>query len=133
MPLPVLPEARKVLRAALAAQPSITTPILLQLLDVQTWPVVRLVGISEVELRPETNACRVQAEVWGDGASLADEDAVNLIAAKLQSVSRDCDGHWVGAWGSGTINNCRAPNRLPSPDPSGRVRVIVDFELEINQ
>lgn len=129
MPLPVLPEGRKVLREALVTQPSITTPVLLRLLAGQTFPVIRLIGIDDVELRPETNYCRVQAEVWGDGDSLADEDAVNLIAAKLQSVSRDCDG----AWPSGRINNCRAPNRLPSPDPSGRVRVIVDFELEINQ
>jgi hypothetical protein len=129
MPLPILPEARKVLRDALVAQPTVTTPIVFQLLAGQTWPVIRLVGIDDVELRPETNASRVQVEVWGNGPSLDDEDEVNLIAATLQSVSRDCDG----AWASGTINNCRAPNRLPSPDPSGRVRVIVDFELEINQ
>lgn len=129
MPLPILPEPRKVLMEALRDQPSLTTPIVLTLLADQKYPVIRLVDISVNELRPETNACRTQVEIWGAGASLADEDAVNAIAAVVQSVSRDCDGTYA----SGKVNNCQAPNRLPSPDPSGRVRVIVDMEYEINQ
>lgn len=134
MPLPIIPSARVVLRQALLAQAALTstaigTDVFFAVPGNPSWPILVLHVIDEIELRPETNACRVQVNVWGSGDAPDDAVEAEGLAAVLQSLSRDCDG----VWAAGKINNCRAPNRLPSPDPSGRVRVIVDFELEVNQ
>lgn len=134
MPTPELPDPSVVLREALLAQAAITggpaqTRIRRRLDANPAYPMIMLREIDTVSLRPEANACRVQADVLGAGETLDDEDEAKDIARALQSVARDCDGDWA----SGKIRNCEAPNRLPSPETSGRARIIVDFTLEIYQ
>lgn len=133
MPTPTIPPARPVLRTALLAQSALTTTALgtdIRFSKPSTWPpkpILVLTTIDEVELRPECNSCRVQADLYAAGVDVSSAEAIESIAAVLQSVARDCDGDWAG----GKIRNCRAPSRLPSPDVSGRGRIIVDFEFEV--
>lgn len=133
MPLPIVPSARLVLRDALLAQSVLTATTVgtdIRLSKPSTWPgkaIIVLSNVDEIELRPECNECRVQVDLYGAGSSVADYEAIEGIAPILQSVSRDCDGNWA----KGNIRKCRAPSRLPSPDSSGRARIIVDFELEV--
>jgi hypothetical protein len=133
MPTPTIPPARPVLREALLAQSALTATALgvdIRFSKPSTWPpkpILVLTTVDEVELRPECNRCRVQADLYAAGTDVASAEAIESIAAVLQSVARDCDGNWV----NGDIRNCQAPTRLPSPDVSGRGRIIVDFTLEV--
>lgn len=144
MPLPTITSADLVLQVALRAQ-SVLTATALTAANIRTrrpsaWPagvpVLVLDVIDEVELRPEANSCRVQASLFGPGTDANAEAVIKPIASVLRSVSRDCDGAWNGTDDLGNnwaahVNNCRAPSRLPSPEPSGRARIIVDFEFEV--
>jgi hypothetical protein len=65
--------------------------------------------------------------LFAKGVDVASADQIEAIAPKLQAVARDCDGNRS----KGNIRNCSAPTRLPSPELSGRARIIVDFELEV--
>lgn len=142
MPLPTIASADLVLQVALKAQVYLTsTAVGLFVLTRRptTWPnqpIIVLDLIDEVELRPEANRCRVQANLFGAGTDASSEQAIKPIASKLRAVSRDCDGLWSGVDADGNawtahITNCSAPSRLPSPEPSGRARIIVDFEFDV--
>lgn len=133
MPTPVIPPAKAVLREALLAQTLLTATTVGN--DIRTrrpsaWPakpIIVLTTIDEVELRPEANSCRVQADLFAGSIDTAGDDEIETIAPILQAVARDCDGDRS----KGKIRNCRAPTRLPSPEASGRGRIIVDFEFEV--
>lgn len=133
MPTPVIPSARVVLREALLAQTALTATTVgtdLRFKRPATWPskpIIVLTTVSENELRPECNSCRVQADLFAGSIDTAGDDEIELIAPILQAIARDCDGDRS----KGKIRNCRAPTRLPSPEPSGRGRIIVDFEFEV--
>lgn len=137
MPLPTIPSADLPLKAALLAQSALTNTAVgtdIRLSRPTTWPnkpIIVLTVIDEIELRPEANSCRVQADLFGANTDASSAAALKPIASVLQSVSRDCDGVWAGDWGTAHINNCRAPTRLPSPETTGRARIIVDFEFEV--
>ncbi len=142
MPLPTIPSSDLVLQVALRAQGMLTAAVSsanIRTRRPSSWPaapVIVLDVIDEVELRPEANSCRVQASLFGPGTDASSESVIKPIASTLRAVSRDCDGDWAGVddqgnnW-TGKIRNCRAPSRLPSPEPSGRPRIIVDFEFEV--
>lgn len=140
MPLPLLPNPRKVLREAMLAQTVVTdSPIGNRILYAVPgiWPkegtkelmLWVLTLVDAAELRPETNTCRVQVDIWGSGSSSQNTLDAEDSAALLRSVTRDLDGDWV----SGKIRACTPVRTLPSPDPSGRARVIVDLEFQLNQ
>jgi hypothetical protein len=144
MPLPTIPGSDLVLRAALLAQAAVTSSAVgtdVRLRRPTTWPnkpILVLTVISENELRPECNSCRVQGDLFGAGTDAASAAAIKPIASVLQSVSRDCDGDWSGTddlgnnW-TGKIRRCSAPDKLPSPEPDGRARIIIDFEFDLTQ
>lgn len=133
MPTPVIPSGRVVLREALLAQSLLTATTVgadIRFRRPAAWPthpIIVLSVISEVELRPECNSCRVQADLFAASIDTAGDDEIETIAPVLQAVARDCDGDRS----KGKIRNCRAPTRLPSPETSGRGRIIVDFEFEV--
>jgi hypothetical protein len=143
MPLPTIPSSDLVLQVALRAQAALTALVLAANIRTRRpsqWPagvpVIVLDVIDEIELRPEANSCRVQASLFGAGSDASSEAAIKPIASVLRAVSRDCDGDYNGTddvgnnW-TGKIRNCSAPTRLPSPDTSGRARIIVDFEFQV--
>jgi hypothetical protein len=144
MPLPTIPSSDLVLRTALLAQSVLTATVLgtnIRTRRPTTWPnavILVLTVISENELRPECNRCRVQADLFGAGTDASSAAAIKPVAAVLQSVSRDCDGDYSGTddvgnnW-TGKIRNCSAPDKLPSPEPDGRSRIIIDFVFDLTQ
>lgn len=133
MPTPTIPSGRIVLREALLQQTALTATALGA--DIRfrrpgsfpPKPVLVLSNITEVELRPECNRCRVQADLFAGSIDTQGDDEIEAIAPVLQAVARDCDGDRS----KGKIRNCSAPSRLPSPETTGRGRIIVDFEFEV--
>lgn len=132
---PEVPSARLVLLQALRAQTALTAKIpadhiLLRKPSSATWPaypVLVLTNIDEIESPSVGNSCRVQGDLWAADVDVASEEEIEGIAPTLQASSRGCDGDWP----AGKIRKCRAPNRLPSPEQSGRGRIIIDFELDV--
>lgn len=140
MPTPILPDATLVVREALLAQPAVLSSeisdrIYLAVPDKAgevggpPYPMWVLTSIDDVEERPETLTCRVQVDVWGNGISTIDVAAAKASAAVLRSVARDLDGDWT----AGKIRGCTPGTTLPSPDPDGRARFIVDLQFQLNQ
>lgn len=127
------PNPKVVVRQALLAQPAVTnSPVGDRVRFSATDPVYPmwvLKIVDTIELRPETDTCRIQVDIWGDGTSAQDYLDAEDSAALLRSVARDLDGDWP----AGKIRHCEVPTILPSPDPSGRARVIADLTFELNQ
>lgn len=133
---PEVPDASTVLREALLAQTALTsTPLGTNIKLTRPggeWPSVPLLVLTDVDAVESAavgNHCRVQADLWAGSIDVAGTEEIKPIAKKLQALSRACDGDWP----AGKIRMCRAPNRLPSPEQSGRGRIIIDFELDVTQ
>lgn len=140
MPTPLLPDGTIVVRQALLAQTAVTSspvgtriyyaiPAPLADGTPPTYPLWVLSLVDDIEARPETLAARVQVSVWGKGPSTQDVLDCKASAALLRSVARDLDGDWA----AGKIRGCTPGTTIPSPDPSGRARLIVDLEFQLNQ
>lgn len=131
---PEVPSARRVLLQALRAQTAVVAKIpaehILLHRPAGTWPayaVLVLTNVDEIESPAVGNGCRVQADLWAGSIDASGEEEIEDIAPTVQAASRGCDGDWP----AGKIRKCRAPNRLPSPEQSGRGRIIIDFELDV--
>jgi hypothetical protein len=139
MTIPVLPNPKILARTALLAQTPLTALISQRIYYAipapvggvePTYPLIVLSIVDSDELRPETLTARVQADIWGKGNSTQDGLDSEAIAAVLRSVARNLVGTWTG----GTIGNAVAGQAVPQPDSTtGRVRTIVDIQLEVNQ
>lgn len=140
MPTPVLPDGTVVVRQALLAQPAVTAsplgsrifyaiPADAGVTGGTPYPMWVLSLVDDIEARPETLAVRVQVDIWGKGPSTQDVLDCKASAALLRSVARDLDGDWA----AGKIRGCTPGTTLPSPDPTGRARLIVDLEFQLNQ
>jgi len=134
VPLQVLPDALVVVREAMLAQAAITsspvnTRIHWGIPASPVYPLWALSLVDDIELRPETLAVRVQADVWGAGPTAQNLADAKASAALLRAVARDLNGDWP----SGKIRGCVAGLIVPNPDPTaGRVRFIVDLEFQLN-
>jgi hypothetical protein len=136
---PVLPNPKVIARTALLAQAPLTALVAQRIYYAipapvggvePTYPLIVLSIVDSDELRPETLTARVQADIWGKGNGTQDGLDAEAIAAVLRSVARNLVGTWTG----GTIGNAVAGQAVPQPDSTtGRVRTIVDIQLEVNQ
>lgn len=133
MATPVLPNPKVAARTGLLAQTSLTvlvaTRIYYAIPAAPVYPLLVLSIVDADELRPETLTARVQADVWGDGNDTQAVLDCEAIAAVLRSVARNL----VGTWGGASISNAVAGQAIPQPDSTtGRARMIVDLQLELN-
>lgn len=139
MTTPVLPNPKVIARTALLAQTPLTTLVAQRIYYAvpapvggvePAYPLIVLSIVDSDELRPETLTARIQADIWGKGKETQDGLDAEAIAAVLRSVARNLVGTWTG----GTIGNAVAGQAIPQPDSTtGRVRTIVDLQLEVNQ
>lgn len=134
MSTPLLPDTIAVAREALLAQTAITssavgTRVHGRVPTSPVYPLLALFTVDDAELQFHTGIARVQIDVWGAGSQENDEEIARTVARTIVSVVRDLRG----VYSSGRISNSGYLSTVPAPDPdTGRVRFVVDIEIEIN-
>jgi Protein of unknown function (DUF3168) len=132
MPTPVLADPVVAVRAALAAQSTLTSLVAQRIYyaipATPTYPLLVLTLVDSDEIRPDTLGARVQVDVWGSGGSNQQVIDTHAIAAVIRSVARDLKGSWSGA----SISNAVAGQVIPNPDTTtSRARFVVDLQVEL--
>lgn len=134
MPVPVLGDPRPLLRAALLAQPSLTSSAVGTRWSVRvpaspTYPLGAISTVDDAELQWHTSTARLQVDVWGKGPQPQDEAEVLAVAALLRAAARDLVGDYPG----GSISSS-SPGQVISGQEgtSGRYRAIVDLTIEFH-